>query len=320
MRDLDVRKLRVLRELSERGTVAAVAQALHLTPSAISQQLAALSREAGVALIEPAGRRVRLTNAGQVLLRHADEILARVERAQAELAASAGITAGEVTLGGFAATLSGLALPAVGRLRASSPYLRVRVREVEHPDAFTDLAHGELDLVLVVESRQGPPAGDGRFHRVPLLTDPYDVALPADHRLATAPVVRLIDLAEDPWIFPHAGACLDVSVATCAAAGFTPNVVHRIGDWDSALSAVALGLGVTLVSRLACLSPRDGVVIRDLDVDRPCRHITAVVRRGSERAPHLLPVLEALRSVADELTRRGAAGRAPDDRSVLLHG
>ncbi|GIM68320.1 LysR family transcriptional regulator [Winogradskya consettensis] len=299
-----MRRLRVLRELSRHGTVTAAAQALHLTPSAVSQQLAALSREAGVPLIESAGRRVRLTNAAQILLRHADEIFARIELAQADIAASTGGgAAGQVALGGFAATLSGLALPALRSLRDTSPLLRLRLLEVEHPEALDLLVRGDLDIVLMVESRQGPPATDRRFHRQPLLTDVFDIALPAEHPAATSAVVSLADLAEDPWILPRAGACLDVSMATCAAAGFTPHVVHSIGDWDGVMTAVSLGLGVALVSRLASVAPRPGVVIRGLEVDRPARHITAVLRRGSERAPHLAAVLNELGTAARRLDR-----------------
>ncbi|MFI5844577.1 LysR family transcriptional regulator [Catenuloplanes sp. NPDC051500] len=301
MHDLDVRRLRVLRELSRRGTVTAVAAALHLTPSAVSQQLAALSREAGAPLIESAGRRVRLTNAAQILLRHADEIFARLELAQADIAAATGAPAGRVVLGGFAATISGLALPALATLRDTAPHLHLRLLEVEHPEALDLLVRGELDVVLMVESRQGPAATDRRFHREPLLTDVFDIALPAGHPVAAAPEVTLAELAEEPWILPRAGACLDVSMATCAAAGFTPHVVHSIGDWEGVTAAVALGLGVALVSRLASVAARPGVTIRKLETDRPSRHITAVLRRGSQEAPHLAAVLGALRHHADLL-------------------
>ncbi|GAA0572676.1 LysR family transcriptional regulator [Paractinoplanes ferrugineus] len=301
MHELDVRRLRVLRELSRCGTVTAAAQALHLTPSAVSQQLAALSREAGVPLIEQAGRRVRLTNAARILLDHADEILARIELAQAEVAASLGGATGEVTLGGFAATLSGLALPALHLLRDSSPGLRLRIVEVEHPEAVDLLLRGDLDVVLTIETQQGPAATDGRFHRRPLLTDVLDVALPADHPQAHAPVVDLAGLAQEPWILPHADACLDVSLATCAAAGFTPHVAHSIGDWEGVMTAVSLGLGVALVSRLAGVATRPGVVVRRLEADRPARHITAVLRRGSQHAPHLAAVLRALSDAARPL-------------------
>ncbi|MEV6350456.1 LysR family transcriptional regulator [Actinoplanes sp. NPDC051851] len=294
MRDLDVRRLRVLRELHQRGTVTAAAQALHLTPSAVSQQLAALSREAGVPLIEPTGRRVRLTGAARILLRHADEILARIELAQADIAASAGAPAGEVALGGFPATLTGLALPALWSLRSAAPLLTLRLSEAEPPEAFDLLLRGDLDIVLTVESPHGPVATDRRFHRSPVLIDPFDVALPEDHPLAAAPTLRLADLAGAEWILPHAGVCREICLAACVAAGFTPFVAHHIGDGESTMSAVALGLGPALVSRLAGVAPRPGVVIRALDGDRPVRHITAVLRRGSETAPHLAAVLDAI--------------------------
>src|SRR5690349_5260 len=121
MGDLDVRKLRVLQELSERGTVVAVADALHLTPSAVSQQIAALSKEVGARLIEPVGRRVRLTDAARILMLRADEIFAQLENVRADLAAYAEGHGGHIKVAGFAATLSGLVLPAVRSLRGSHP-------------------------------------------------------------------------------------------------------------------------------------------------------------------------------------------------------
>ncbi len=298
MVDLDVRKLRVLRELDERGTVGAVARALHLTPSAVSQQLAALSRETGVPLLEPAGRRVRLTGAARVLLRHAHEIFVQLEHVQSALAAYADGEVGEVRIAGFTTAHTGLVLPAVSRLRDSTPGLRLRLVEAEPDRAFALLVRGDVELVLALEAERVPATTDSRFHRVPLLVDRLDVALPAGHRLAHARQVRLIELAQEPWIFGSDGACREIMLAACAAAGFTPEPAHALFEWSAVLAAVGLNLGVAMVPRLACPVSRDDVVIRTLDADRPARHVFAAVRQGSQVAPHLATVLDALTEIA----------------------
>jgi DNA-binding transcriptional LysR family regulator len=312
MVEMDVRKLRVLRELDERGTVGAVAEALHLTPSAVSQQLAALSREVGVPLLEPAGRRVRLTGAARVLLGHAHEIFARMEYLRADLAAYSAGETGQVRVAGFSTALTGLVLPAFARLRADRPGLAPRLREADPPASFALLTRGDADLVVGLEATgpsAAPASSDRRFHRVPLLADLLDVALPASHPLAGAPSVRLAQLAADPWIFGSGGACRAVTLAACAAAGFTPEASHSVFDWDAVLALVQAGLGVAMVPRLAGVRPRDGVAVRALEADRPARHVFAVVREGSQAAPHLAAVLAALRAEA-----------ADRDRSVSLNG
>lgn len=295
MGDLDIRKLRVLRELGERGTVAATAEALHVTPSAVSQQLVALSKEAGVRLIEPAGRGVRLTDAARVLLRRADEIFAQLEQIRADLATFADGELAEVRVAGFAATLSGLVLPAVRALRDDHPGLVVRLTEADPPESFDQLARGDVDIVLSLESKDSPSATDRRFHRVALLAERFDVALPVSHVLAHAPKVRMADLAGESWIFSNTGTCRDISLAACTAAGFTPSTSHTIGDWDATLGAVGLGLGIALVPRLINAGPRPDVVIRRLDTPQPpTRHVFAAVRQGGQRAAHLAIVLDAL--------------------------
>src|SRR5918996_535570 len=153
---LDLRRLRLLRELNERGTIAAVADALRFTPSAVSQQLAMLEREAGVPLLERAGRGVRLTDAALVLVEHADALLRRAELAEADLAAAAGTVAGRGRIAGFQSVLLRLALPAIEALARDAPRLRCEVVEAEPEDALPALALGHLDLVLGDEWQHQP--------------------------------------------------------------------------------------------------------------------------------------------------------------------
>ncbi|MFD3995256.1 LysR family transcriptional regulator [Streptomyces sp. NPDC058583] len=344
MTDPDLRKLRVLRELSERGTVSAAAQALHLTPQAVSQQISALGRELGVPLTEPSGRRLRLTGAARIVLRHADAVFTQVEQMRAELAAHQSGERGEVAVAGFSTTLSALILPAVARLRETRPLLRTSLAEVDPPESFSLLQRGETDVVISADTTR-PAAGsggspgsggsggsegsersggdrgdgsrldgsgdglsggsapsegrfDGRFHRVVLCDDPFDIALPAGHRLLDSERLLLADLADETWIFATTGLCHDIGVAACTAAGFTPQASHAIGDWDATLAAVRLGLGVALVPRLAKPVPRPEVTIRPFSERAPSRTVFAAVREGSQTSPEIAAVLDALRTAA----------------------
>ncbi|QES12545.1 LysR family transcriptional regulator [Streptomyces venezuelae] len=301
--DLDLRKLRVLRELSERGTVSAAAQALHLTPQAVSQQISALGRELGVPLTEPSGRRLRLTGAARIVLRHADAVFTQVEQMRAELAAHRSGERGEVAVAGFSTTLSALILPAVARLRETRPLLRTSLTEVDPPESFSLLQRGETDVVISADTTRAAPAdgdgrSDGRFHRVALCDDPFDIALPAGHRLLDSERLLLADLADETWIFATTGLCHDIGVAACTAAGFTPQASHAIGDWDATLAAVRLGLGVALVPRLAKPVPRPEVTIRAFTERAPSRTVFAAVREGSQTSPEIAAVLDALRTAA----------------------
>jgi DNA-binding transcriptional LysR family regulator len=294
--DVDLRKLRVLAELERRGTVSAVAAALHLTPSAVSQQLAGLARELDVRLTEPTGRKLRLTGAARVVLRHAEEIFERIDQMHLAVAAYRDGEAGEVSISGFATTLAPLILPAAGRLKRTLPGLRTTLAEVDPPVSFDLLEQGRTDVVIAVESLV-EPMRDPRFDKTVLMTEVFDVALPEGHPLALAPSLSLKDLAEEAWIFATVGMCQDIPLAACAAAGFTPHATHAIGDWEATFAAVAQGLGISLVPRLARTGSRSGVVVRTFD-EAPCRQVFAAVRAGSGDVPQVKAVLGALRRAA----------------------
>jgi DNA-binding transcriptional LysR family regulator len=305
---VDVRRLRALRALADHGTLAAAADALHLTPSAVSQQLAALEREAGHRLLEPAGRSVRLTPAAAVLLRHADAVFAQLERLDSELAAQAAGAVGEVRIGAFPSAIAGVVAPAAARLRDGAPGVRLAVSEAETDESILRLGRRDVDVVVAMECSAAPQPGDPRFHREPLLEDVMDAALPPGHRLAGAAQVRLAELARESFVAPPVGwSCDEVLNAGCHAAGFTPRVAHRSGDWQAVLALVAAGLGVALVPRLAQQRPHDGVVLRPLAGEPPRRHVFAACRSGAEAAPAVRALLDALRAVADETVALPAA-------------
>lgn len=296
----DLGRLHVLRTLAERGTVRAAAEALRMTPSAVSQQLATLSRELGTPMTEAYGRRVRLTSAGEAVLRHADLIFAQVERAGAELEGHVRGVAGQVRVGAFATAIPSLVVPLSARLRRSHPALELRVREAEAAEVYELLAHGEVDLALSLAA-EVPASGDAKFARFPLLADPLDVALPSGHRWAEGPEPRLADLAGEPWIFGAGGPWRDITLAVCASAGFVPDNVHVAADWTAIMSLVGAGMGIALVPRLVARRHDPAVAVRVLAVDRPRRHVVAAVRAGSAERPPLALLLAELRGQAESL-------------------
>ncbi|MER5945025.1 LysR family transcriptional regulator [Streptomyces sp. NPDC001904] len=288
----DVKKLVILRTLSERGTVTATARALQMTPSAVSQQLTNFAKQLGVPLLEAQGRRVRLTDAAHLVLRHGEAVFAQLERADAELAAHLRGESGTVRVAAFSTAVPALVVPAVRALRADRPGITVRVREAEAAQAYELLAAGDVDLALSLAAH-APTARDARFTRVPLLADPLDVALPAGHPLAGKPGLRLADLAGEPWIFGGSGPWSEITTTACEAAGFVPEQAHSAAGWTAILAMVEAGMGVALVPRMAA-ARRDGVVMCALGADRPVRHVVAAVRRGAEEGAAVRCVLDAL--------------------------
>ncbi|WP_017571680.1 LysR family transcriptional regulator [Nocardiopsis halotolerans] len=300
MTDWDLRKLRVLRALEEFGTVRATAEALCMTPSAVSQQLSSLSQQVGVALLEAHGRRVRLTDAAHALLRHTDIVLAQLERAEAELEGFARGEAGHVRVGAFATAIPSLVVPALGALRRTYPGLTTKVHQAEAAEVYDLLSAGEIDvgLSLAAQAPAGPVGHDGRYDRRELLTDPLDAALPAHHRLADARALRLRDLSEEPWIYGASGPWRDITVAACAQAGFVPRQAHVASDWRAILDMVAAGMGVALIPRLAAVNDVPGVSLRVPHADQPRRHVVSAVRSGAGGRPQVAAVLRALADAA----------------------
>ncbi|MBL1105070.1 LysR family transcriptional regulator [Streptomyces sp. 5-8] len=295
MAEWELRKLRILRTLRERGTVTATAEALHMTPSAVSQQLTNLAAQLGVPLLEAQGRRVRLTDA-RLVLAHTEAVFEQLERADAALAAYARGEAGQVRVGAFPTAVPALVVPAVRALRETHPGVTVRVREAEAAEAYDLLAAGDVDLALSLAA-EAPSAADPRFTHVPLLTDPLDVALPPDHPLARAAGLTLTDLAAESWIFGGSGPWSDITRRACERAGFSPEQGHSASGWTAILAMVEAGMGVALVPRMAA-GRRAGVVLRELGADRPVRHVVAAIRKGAGEAPAVDRVLRALRRTA----------------------
>src|SRR3954471_3178064 len=196
---LDVKRMRILKEVADRGSFSAAAEALSYTQSAVSQQIAALEREAGTQLVTRGSRGIRLTEAGEALVRHADAILTRLADAEAELEAIRGLRGGRLRLAAFPTVGATLMPLAIATFRERHPDIELTVRQLEPEDSLPLLKSGELDIALTIEPSVRPEDEDGVECQF-LLDDPMYVALPLDHPLGNKPRLRMKDLAGEAWI------------------------------------------------------------------------------------------------------------------------
>ncbi|MFF0531847.1 LysR substrate-binding domain-containing protein [Nocardia amikacinitolerans] len=286
---LDVRRLRLLRELARRGTIAAVAEALAFTPSAVSQQLTALEREAGVALLERTGRRVALTPAGHTLVAHADAVLARLEEAEADLAdARAGLT-GPLRIGAFPSATQAFIPDTLTRLVTTHPGLEPLVTELDPARVAAALRAGELDVALVHDYDLVPFPPEPGVHTEPLYREAMFLA--AD---TATPDATLDTWRDAPWIVATAGTrCHTMTLRACQAAGFTPRIHHQVDDFTTVLAFVAAGHGVALVPELSATEPPPGVHLVRLPI---ARTTTIACRAGAGRHPAVSAFATAVRA------------------------
>jgi DNA-binding transcriptional LysR family regulator len=218
---LDLRRLEVLREVAAHGSFSAAAFALRYTPSAVSQQMALLEQEAGVPLLERHSRGVRLTPAGDTLLRHAEAAVGHMRAAREELDALAGLRRGRLATAAFGSAWSDLVPRAVATFQRAHPEVELVLSEADPRESLAALRAGGLDLALVFEPNAADPSHRVAVRVEPLAEDPLVVVLPAGHRLARRPAVALADLAAERWALAT-DACAEQTIGACAAAGFTP--------------------------------------------------------------------------------------------------
>ena len=304
---LDLRRLRLLRELHERGTIAAVADALQFTPSAVSQQLAALEREAGVKLLVRSGRGVRLTDPALVLVEHAEALLERAAVAESDLAAAAGSVAGRARVAAFQSVAVRLAVPAFKALARDAPRLRCELLDAEPEDALPALSLGDVDLVLGDEWQHQPVTMPPGLERHDLFDDPVHLVLPARHRAARrhAEAVPLHDLADEVWAAGYAGmGWAQMVERTCRAlGGFEPDIRHRTSDAALGLMLVADGMAVTLLPELILPERRTGIAVRRIAEGALSRRIFAAARATDARRPSTQALLAEIRRAADAVHR-----------------
>ena len=300
---LDVRRMRVLREVAVRGSFSAAAEALSFTQSAVSQQIAALEREAGTKLVQRSARGVRLTEAGEAIVRHTDAIMARLAEAEAELEAIAGLRGGRLRMAAFESAGATLMPPAIAAFSQQHPGVELSMSMSEPEDCVPMLRSGELDLAVVFES--AVKRADDGIHRMHLIEDPMFLVLPRDHPLASRRRVRLADLADEAWIGGQPDCeCNRLILRACAAAGYEPRIAFETDDYTAMQGFVAAGVGVSLIAELGLTSVRDDIVVRDLGRDTPARQIYAATLVDGYRSPATQAMLDILRDVASRYESR----------------
>ncbi|MFI6338155.1 LysR family transcriptional regulator [Streptomyces sp. NPDC050535] len=295
---LDVRRMQVLSAVVGCGSVTAAAADLGYTPSAVSQQIAALEKQAGVELLERVGRGVRPTAAGLLLSEYAGVIGRQVAEAETALGDLRAGRTGRLAVRYFATAGAALVAPAIARFRSEHPGVQVELKLIDPEDPLPDVKEGRADLALVVRPPHdsGGPEGVRLVH---LLDDPYRAVLPKGHRLAGKRSLELTDLADEPWVGSEwPGTCLDAQLDACAAAGFRPGFVVESEDYVTAQGFVAAGLGVSLIPRLGLGGLHPEVVIRKVRSPEPRRAIYVAVRESAPQQPALQGLIDSLRHAA----------------------
>ncbi len=309
---LTVDRLRMVRELARCGTIAATARRLGLTPSAVSQQLSALERDTGVALIDRADRRATLTAAGLALVDHADRVLEALAAASAELDRVRGAVAGPFRVATVPSAAPALVSPVRSRLRTEHPDLDLSVIDEEPHRSLEHLDRGTVDLAVVDRYDAAPLVLGDDLDVTPLLVEPLVAVLPVGHaalgpgtgrRSRSAPV-ELTALADDDWIVaPEEVSCGLAVRRACEAAGFVPRVRWQTDDLLLHLEHVAAGHGVALLPRLGVRSGVADVEVRPLAPPEVTRELLAVTRRSVVARPAVAAVVAAL--------AHAAGGRGP---------
>ena len=295
---LDPRRLQALHAVATTGSVKEAAAQLGYSSSAISQQLTALERETNAVLLEPAGRGIRPTPAGELLAQHAERIFEQLAQAESELLALNAGQLGSLRLASFASAGAELVPPALAEVRTRLPGLEVTLRSADPEAALAQLRRGLVDVAVI--ERHQPPPDDGLIYQ-PLLTDPWRLVLPRGHRLAKRRTVRLADAREETWIdlLIHKGCCRVEAEAAFERAGFAPHWVAEAEDFWPAQGFVAAGLGLALIPSLALGVLRSDLVVRPLTRDnQPARDVYAVTRPALSTTTAVRAILDALASSA----------------------
>ncbi len=290
---LGVWRLQLLREVGRRGTIRAAAAAMSVTPSAVSQQLRILEAEAGVPLLEPAGRNVRLTEAGEMLVRHADVITGAIEAAESELAATQAELSGTLRIAAFPTAARAILPGVIADLGRAHPRLRLTLRDLETAESLAALRLDEVDLAVVDVYDEATRIREPGIELQELMEDPLWIALPADHAQG-AGSVPLAALADEPWIMDTESSNIGGAVVrACERAGFVPHTRSNCRDYSVIIALVEAGLGVAVLPGLA-LRDRE-IRARVAPLDPPLRRrVLVAVKPGRRSHPAVAALLDAL--------------------------
>ncbi|MBB6121424.1 LysR family transcriptional regulator [Nocardiopsis algeriensis] len=295
---LSVDRLRVLHAVAVHGSLRAAAEALHVTNSAVSQQIAKLEREVGRPLVERSGRGIRLTDTADLLVEHAARILSMVQRAEAELEAHHDSVSGDLRLSATPTAVRGLLPQALASLREAHPGLRVELHEEEPRESVQSMVRGEIDLCVVIDWVGSPLTLPGGMSRAPLMEDVGDIALPADHPLAHREILELDEVLDLPWIsWTKGSVCDDWLHGTIRARGGEPVVVHNIEEHQTKLALIAAGIGAAVLPRLGRGRLPEGVRVVPVQ-PALVRQVYAFWRTEASRRPAVRATVRALREAA----------------------
>ncbi|TWP45006.1 LysR family transcriptional regulator [Lentzea tibetensis] len=295
---LDLGRLRALHAIAAHGSVGAAAGALGYTPSAVSQQIAKLERETRTALLEKRGRGVALTDAAQLLVDTAGQVLKLVEEAEVTLEELRGAAVGKLCVGAFPTAARGLLPDVLCALAERHPALDVRVLEIDPTEALDAVTRGELDLAVVHDWANTPLPVPESLSRMRICDDVADVLMPVSNPLSRKAFLEPGDLAGERWMCqPEGSICHDWLVRTFRAAGVEPNLVYRVGEYQTQFALLERGIGVALLPRLG-RGPIPGNVRAVPLRPTPTRRLFAAWRTQASRRPAITAALEVIREVA----------------------
>jgi DNA-binding transcriptional LysR family regulator len=317
---LDIRRLRMLHEFAARGSIARTAEALGYTPSAVSQQLAVLEKEAGTPLLDRTARSAGLTDAGKRLAIHAERILAMVEAAEADLSAQAAEPSGRVVVAAFPSAAVAFA-PALARSLKEHHHLSLLLREADPADGLQLVRSGEVEVAIADDwtgrmsaDLEADDAGHGVLSYYHLVRDPLILVVGRDHPAADPErPVDLRALRNESWLAAPAGEpSRQAADRLLAAVGLTPPVPSEFEGLGTVANLVARGLGIAIMPRLAVGAYERRVVVRELPAGLDlARDVFAVARTASVIRPSVAVIVAALRGAARAMTRPSAVG-VPD--------
>ena len=308
----DLRLLSVLREVALRGSFSAAAESLAYTQPAVSQQIARLEKQVGVKLLERESRGIRLTPAGEVLVRHTERILAQLAAADEELLDVAAQARGRLRIGSFA-TAAGTIVPrAVAAFRSLRPAIEVEISLLDPHESIPAVRRGDIEIAITEEGGFSGDADTSGLEVEHLLDDHMWVSLPADHPLATRRAIELSDLRDEDWMFAClTGTCADSNVVlrACQDAGFQPRIAYQSDDYFAIQGLVASGMGVALIPGLGLASTRDDVAVRPVKGRPPYRRVAAITA-GEISGGAIPTMLECLRDAGAVYAESGLAAAA----------
>jgi len=297
---MDIGRLRALRELSIRKTMAAVADALHVSPSAVSQQISLLEQEVGIDLVERRGRGVNLTIAGEMLVERANRIFLELESARADMAELKEVVAGEIRVAAFPSVAAALLPKTMRALGGTHPQLTVQFDEMEPEEGINALRSWQTDVALVDDLNVPPALLDPGIELMPLMEDVFNVMMSSEHPLADRDEVRLGDLKHERWVIDTASVSYtNVLTQACRKAGYVPDIIGRCKGFEVAHAMIREGCGIAIFPELrASVDLKDARFCRLVPEIR--RKISVAFRKGEKKSPALQAFLLCLTTQAKD--------------------